>query len=153
MSDNPPPDPSMPPQATEAATPKRTQRTVLLLFGLVLVLAGGVGGYLIYRNVDGRMGSPEDAVAAFYDDIQDGDYSRAYDRTCDELKAEIPEDEFTTIVIRRPFTSYKIGHVGRYEEDGIEKANVIVRFSESDGGTSGRGTAVIRPGFTWQICI
>ncbi|RBY83120.1 hypothetical protein [Blastococcus sp. TF02A-26] len=134
--------------------PSPPRRTGLVV-GTVVVLVTVVFAVVGFLIVGGRgANSPEGAVEGLFSSLADGDSSRAHDLLCDELRAQISEDQLMTPsgpLAGMQEVSIEVGDATDLLVPGQEAAAVPYRVTDSLGNEAA-GTATVVEDKGWRVC-
>ncbi|WP_156036021.1 hypothetical protein [Blastococcus sp. URHD0036] len=134
--------------------PSPPNRTSLIV-GTIVVLATVVFAVVGFLIVGGRgANSPEGAVEGLFSSLADGDSGRAHDLLCDELQAQISENDLMSpsgplAGAQQP--SIEVGDAT--DVPGAGGDVVSVPYTVNDGlGNVQSGTATVVEDKGWRVC-
>jgi hypothetical protein len=134
--------------------PSPPNRTGLIV-GTAVVLATVVFAVVGFLIVGGRgANSPEGAVEGLFGSLADGDADRAHDLLCDDLQAQISENDLMAQAGagsgERP-VSVEVGDATESSANGQTTATVPYTLTSNFGNTES-GTATVVEDKGWRVC-
>jgi hypothetical protein len=154
MSSLPPP-PGWEPQPPQ---PKRklstTQKVIIIVAAIVVLCCGGaaVGGYFIYRAVDNSTQPMRDAATGYLDNLKAHDYTTAYGRLCDRVRARITPAQFEAVVSAKPLADYEVTGFHVSNQNGLVDGTVTVSRKNTDGTKISHIIPMVKDGDAWRVC-
>lgn len=111
----------------------------------------GAGGYFIYRVMQDTEREAEDAVAAYLDDLRDGDYDDAYDKLCTDERDEETRAEFARRMETRPqLREFRVNDVGS-TSDGDYTVEVELTYDNNETDTENI-TVIVDDDTDMKVC-
>jgi len=134
----------------------RTTRNVLIIVAVVLALCcagGGIGGFFLYKGVDGATRGVADGASAYLDDLRDGNYRGAYARLCNAQKAGVSESAFVGVKERQPrIVEYTIDGRRVSSNNGVNTGSVTVTLTFDNGKKNSETLQMAYENGQWRVC-
>ncbi|WP_238013135.1 DUF4878 domain-containing protein [Dactylosporangium sp. AC04546] len=134
----------------------RTLRTVLIVVGALLAVCcvgGGVGGYLLFRNVKDAIGPVRVAAEAFVTQLEAGNTDAAYDSLCEGTRRQYTRDAFAAGVSKQPkIRSHTIQGVFVNTNNGRTTGTVTMQLTLDTGFTDQHTFVLQKESDTWKVC-
>ena len=136
--------------------PPRRRRTALVVglslsVALLLLCCGVLGGCVAFGY--GVFAGPRQALDDFLTVAEDGDYSQAHDRLCDNLRGRVSEDTVRRWLDRDgPLVDHELtgGWVQMPGDRSV--AEVTVELTFDDGEVRTDNVPLVREGEEWKVC-
>jgi hypothetical protein len=140
--------PAYPPGAYPPPAPKnRTRWIVGIAVGLVVLLAGAVGAYLVLRPDD----SPRSAFDNWWAAVQDGDIRQVRALTCAEYAADgIDLNDIDTEELRS--AAWAVTEVDQIDDDTAEVTFTVSFSSDGQPMSAQMRWSVVRERGSWKLC-
>lgn len=94
----------------------KLQKTIIIIFVIILVIGLSIGGYLIYQYNKSSKNNPKDLLLNYISDLCNEDYEKMYEYLTEDSKSTISKEDFVT----RNKNIYK----------GIEASNIQVDINQ-----------------------
>ena len=110
----------------------------------------GIWGYNTVRDVGGPI---QNTANSFLDDLEDGEYDRAYDQLCASAKRQVTAEEFAQAMNTLPkITNHKITGVSINTTNGRTTGTVQVKLTREVLGQTEQTMQLAKEDGSWKVC-
>jgi hypothetical protein len=135
--------------------PTRWKLVVAIALVLAVCCCGGLGagGYVVFRKVAEAQSPIRDAAAAYLDDLEEGDYSGAYDLLCRATRQRFSRDAFVAAVSGpEAVRAHHIDRVRISNDKGRLGGTVNATLVDAAGAPRTRTFELTPEDGRWKVC-